>query len=291
MNKTYAITGAIGYVGKEVVEKLTAQGHRVRPVSRKAGVSIDDAAALTQAFSGVDGALLMIPFDMKAPDLHRREDEIGIALAEAVKNAGVRRVVFLSGTSVHLKERSGSALGASMMEERLDGLGIAELAHLRGCFFMENFFNMGIIAQAQTGTFATVFRPDIAMPMVAAKDVGEKAVELLTEEPFRQPRVREVLGARDYTMAEATGIIGAIIGEPELEYAQISYEDARRQMLGVGLSPSFVDAVTETARSFNQGIVWAREKRSPQNTTTSTLEQFAEEVFRKACDATVTGVR
>lgn len=186
-NRTYVVTGATGSVGKVVGEKLKAQGHQVRPVSRSAGVSFDDVAALTRAFSGVDGAFLMIPFDMKAPNLHKRENEIGMKLAEAVKTAGVRRVVFLSGTSAHLKEEAGSALGASMMEERLDGLGIAELVHLRGCFFMENHLNLGLIAQAQTGVYGTMFRPDVATPMIATKDVGEKAAELLTEEPFRQP--------------------------------------------------------------------------------------------------------
>ncbi|SRR5712692_9123063 len=288
--KIYVVAGATGYVGKVVVEKLKAQGHQVRPVSRSDGVSFDDITALTRAFSGVDGAFLMIPFDMKAPDLHKRENEIGMKLADAVKTAGVRRVVFLSGTSAHLKEGAGSALGASMMEERLDGLGIAELVHLRGCFFMENHLNLGLIAQAQTGVYGTMFRPDVAMPMIATKDVGEKAAELLTEEPFRQPRVRELLGPRDYTMAEATRILGSAIGKPELKYVQIPYEDAHRAMLGMGLSPSFADAVTETARSFNEGKVWAREKRSAQNTTETTLERFAQEVFRKAYETTTAGV-
>jgi uncharacterized protein YbjT (DUF2867 family) len=132
--------------------------------------------------------------------------------------------------------------------------------------------------------------PYIATPMVATKDIAEKAAEMLTEEPFRQPRVREVLGPRDCTMAEATRILDSAIGKPELKYVQIPYEDARGHMLGVGLSPSFVDAVTETARSFNEGIVWAREKRSAQNMTTTTLEQFAEGVFRKAYEATTTEV-
>jgi hypothetical protein len=78
----------------------------------------------------------------------------------------------------------------------------------------------------------------------------------------------------------ATRILGSAIGKPELKYVEIPYEDARRHMLGVRLSPSFVDAVTATARSFNEGIVWARERRSARNTTTTTLEQFAEEVLR-----------
>jgi uncharacterized protein YbjT (DUF2867 family) len=177
-----------------------------------------------------------------------------------------------------------------MMEQRLDGLEIAELVHLRGCWFMENFFNMGIVDQAKAGVFRTMFRGDIATPMVAAKDVGERAAELLTEEPFRQPRVREVLGARDYTMAEATRILGSAIGKPDLKYVQLSYQDARKHMLGVGLSPSFVDAVTPTARIFNRGALRGKEERSAQNTTSTTLEQFAEEVFRKAYEATITGV-
>ena len=63
--------------------------------------------------------------------------------------------------------------------------------------------------------------------MIAAKDVGGKAAELLTEEPFRQPRVRELLGPRDYTMAETTRILGSAIGKPDLRYVQFSYDDAR----------------------------------------------------------------
>jgi uncharacterized protein YbjT (DUF2867 family) len=226
--KTYVVVGSMGAVGAAVASRLEALGHRVRPVSRRAGVSIDDAAALKRACSGVDGAFLLIPFDMQAPDLHVREDEIGVKLAEAVKTAGVRRVVLLSGSTAHLRERSGSARGAAMMEERLDGLAIPELVHLRACWFMENFFNMGIVEQAPSGVFRTMFRGDIATPMVAARDVGERAAELLTEEPFRQPRVREVLGARDYTMVEAIRIIGSAIGQVALKYEQISYDKARQ---------------------------------------------------------------
>jgi hypothetical protein len=89
-------------------------------------------------------------------------------------------------------------------------------------------------------------------------------------------------------MAEASRILGSAIGKPELKYAQIPYEDARKNMLGLGLSPSFVDAVIETACRSNEGIVWAREKRSSQNTTTTTLEQFAEEALRNVHGATLT---
>jgi uncharacterized protein YbjT (DUF2867 family) len=285
-NKTYVVTGAAGAVGKVVAERLEAQGYQVRRVSRRDGVSFDDARTLMRAFSGVAGAFLMIPFDMQASDLHQREDEIGSKLAEAVKQAGVQRVVLLSGTSAHLKEEAGSGQGAAMMEERLAGLDIAELVSLRAAFFMENHFNFGLIEQARTGVYGTLFRPDIAMPMIAARDVGQTAAQWLVEEPFRQPRVRELLGAGDYTMIEATRILGSAIGKPALKYVHISYEEAYQAMLSRGLSPSFISAVIQTARSINTDTVWAREQRSAHNTTETTLEEFAQQVFRKVYQET-----
>src|SRR5262249_34847746 len=79
-----------------------------------------------------DGAFVMIPFDVKAHDLHERENEMGMKLADAVRVSGVARVVLLSGTGAHLGRNAGSGMGAAMMEARLNDLGIAELVCLRG---------------------------------------------------------------------------------------------------------------------------------------------------------------
>jgi uncharacterized protein YbjT (DUF2867 family) len=276
--EVYAVVGATGDVGKVVVERLMAAGHLVRPVSRSAGVSLDDRAALQRAFAGVDGAFLMIPFDVQAADLHERERDVGAKLADAVKGSAVRRVVLLSGLSAPLK--TGSSLGAALMEDRLDSLGIAELVHLRAGFFMENFRKgLAFVAQAATGCFSTPFRGDLPMPMIAARDVGARAAELLIEEPFRRLRVQELRGGGEYTMAEATAILGAAIGRQDLKYAQAPPEVARTGMLGAGMSPSFADAVLETARSFNQEEQWGLETRSAQSTTPTTLERWAKDVL------------
>lgn len=68
-------------------------------------------------------------------------------------------------------------------------------------------------------------------------------------------------------MTEATRILGTAIGNPNLRYAQITYQQARRSMIDDGLSGSFADAVFETARSFNDGITWATEPRSTHQTS------------------------
>lgn len=278
VKKTVVVVGASGGVGRTIVETLTAQGHVVRRVARSAGASFDDTSVLDAAFTGTDSAFLMIPFDMSASDLHRREAEIATRLTEAVTVAKVRRVICLSGTSARLGADAGSGRGAAMLEEQLNRRPVSELVHLRACFLMENFFQ-GIPQILDTGIFRWPFRQDIATPMMAKRDVGNVAAALLIEEPFGQPRVRELLGPRDYTMTEATGILASAVGRRDVRYARISYDEARAEMIRGGVSSSFADAVMETARSFNGGVTWAQEARSSQNTTPTTFEQWAEEVF------------
>ena len=267
----YAVVGASSDVGKAVVGRLLASGHRVRSVTRNAGVPLDDPSALARAFEGAAGTFVMIPFDQQADDLHAREREVGDRLALALRAAGVRRVVLLSGLNAHL--RRGTSLGAAWMEEHLE---VAEPVYLRAGWFMENFSRgLGFVAQASTGRFATPFRADRPMPMVSAGDVGRLAAELLLEEVRPTSKVRELHGGGDYTMAQATAILGRAIGKPTLEYLQVSAQDARDNMVASGMSRSFAEAVLETAQSFNAEEPWALEPRSLRSSSPTSLECWA----------------
>ncbi len=272
------MVGATGDVGTALVGRLAVAGHQVRSISRQAGISLDDEAALGQAFKGVDGAYLMIPFDLQAKDLHARERDFGAKLARAVKNGGVRRVVLLSGLNAHL--RKGSSLGAALMEDRLNELDIDEVAYLRAGFFMENFLRgMNFAAQAQTGIFRTPFRGDLPIPMVSAGDVAHKAADLLTATAAFPVGIQELHGGGDYSLAQATQILGATLGRHDVQYEQVPYQDAIGGMIAAGISPSVVQAVLETAKSFNAEETWALQPRSELTTTSTTLEKWATELL------------
>jgi len=276
--KIYAITGATSNVGQVICDRLERMGHIVRKVSRATGISLDDVDALTQAFDGADGVYVMIPFDKTAQDLHKREDEMGACIAEALKRASVRRVVLLSGANAHLKNH-GTSRGTGMMEDRLLAMDIPELVIARAGFFMENLTEgLGFAAQAKSGVFSSAFKADRPVPMISARDVGEAIAQMLTESPFTYPKIQELLGAKDYTMAGATQILAKALGRP-VQYVQTTYDQARAVMLSMGAPSSFIDAVNETARSFNDDEIWAKEPRSARNTTPTTLEKFAQELF------------
>lgn len=281
MGKTVTVTGATGHIGKALAARLKKEGHEVRKASRTLGVSDDDALALASAFFGADAAFVMIPPDFKAADLRARSADLGLKLAVAVKGSKVRRVVFLSSLNAHLKESTGPILGLHDMEERLGALDIPELVFLRPAFFMENLLG-GIEHLAREGRFGTALRADIAIPMIATADIAAMAAELLVEEPFAQPRVRELLGPAEYTMTRAAAILGEAIGKPGLKYEQLPYERTRRAMLRAGLTPGYADAMNELSRHMNETMITGTEPRSAVNTTATTLEAFARDVFAPA---------
>jgi uncharacterized protein YbjT (DUF2867 family) len=272
--RTYVVVGATGKTGREVERNLISHGHEVRAISRGRGVGVDDAAALERAFDHADGAFVLVPFDLASVDLHAREDAIAERFERAIRRSGVPRVVLLSGLNAHL--RRGTSLGAALMEERLRACSVPEPIVLRAGWFMENFTDgLGFRAQAEnTGVFRTPFTAHRPMPTVAARDVGQRAAELLTQ---RHPRlgVHELHGHADLTMTEATAILAEAAGLPGVGYEQLSYDAARTGMLASGMPPSFADAFVETARSFNDAQPWALAPRDDETTTPTSLRDWA----------------
>lgn len=275
--RTIVVVGATSEVGAVASAKLQQEGHVVRGVARSLGVALSGRDALNRAFAGADSAYLMIPFDVQAPDLRRFEREVGDRLVEAILTSGISRVVLLSGLNAHLK--MGTSLGAAEMEDRLEALGLDELVHLRAGFFNENFVKgMGFVEQSASGVFATPFRGDLPMPLIAARDIGERVADLLTTEDWPRDRFIELHGSGHYTLTKATEILGSAIGR-KIAYQTVPYKDARGGMIESGMSASFADALIETAMSFNNGERWALEAPSPRNTTPTTLERWTESVF------------
>lgn len=75
-------------------------------------------------------------------------------------------------------------------------------------------------------------------------------------------------------MTEATAVMAEATDRRGVRYEQVPLQDARAGMLAAGMSESFVDAVLETARSFNNGDPLGRQQRTVRNTTATTLEQW-----------------
>lgn len=295
MKAPFVICGATGNIGSRVAGTLLDAGEPVRAIGRKkvrlgelaakgaepwAG-DLGDAGFLAKAFAGARAAFVMIPPGYDAEDYRRYQNRIADALASALSAARVPRVVSLSSVGAHLSGGTGPILGLHDMERKLDGLQKVSVVHLRPGYFMENhLFSIPVIREH--GINGSPTRPDVPIPMIATRDIAEEAARLLPDETSTGRAVRYLLGPRALTMEEATRILGEAIGRPDLKYAQFPEEDARQAMIGMGMSSGAVEAMLEMERGFNAGAIVPTQGRSPENTTKTPLEEFAQAVFAPA---------
>lgn len=298
MSHLVTITGATGNIGQALAERLLQSGVKIRAVARNAGRlapltakgaepcvgDLENTAFLTEAFRGADAVFAMIPPHDNVPDLRADQRRIAACLAEALKAASVWRVLALSSAGASLPSGTGPIAGLHEFEAMLKSIPGLSVVALRPTFFMENHL-AAIPFINNTGINGSAARADVALAMIATRDIAAVAAEYLMAPTFDGYVVRELLGPRDYTHREATAILGAAIGKPDLAYVEFSYEDFRKGLLGAGFSASVADAYVEMYTAFNDGRIQGTMSRNTSTTTPTTLEEFAREVFAPAYQA------
>lgn len=292
------VMGASGHTGGRIAELLLDSGEKVRVLARSkeklqalaaggAEVQTGDAADvrfLATAFRGADGVFALSPPDPHSQDYRGLQDRMGEALVKALRQSGVRRVVFLSSVGADLPAGTGPIAGLHAQEERLRSLEGVDVLLLRPGYFFENFYEtLGLIKHQ--GINGGAIAPDLAIPMIATRDIADRAAEALRERRFQGVVERELLGPRDMTHAEATRILGARIGKPDLQYVQFPYADFVKALVQSGLSENAASLYSEMSRALNEGKVKSLEGRRPENTTKTRFEDFAlelEKAYRAA---------
>jgi uncharacterized protein YbjT (DUF2867 family) len=294
----YVVIGATGHTGSTVAEKLLAKGEKIRVVGRDerkleqfkqkgAEVFVGDAAdasAMERAFAGADAAYVMIPPNMAAPNVSAFQQRVTDALASALQKNGTKQAVVLSSVGADKPEKTGPVVGLHLLEEKLESIAGLNVLFLRAGYFMENILPQVGVIQA-FGSMAGPVRADLALPMIATRDIGAAAAEALVRRDIQGKQRRELLGARDVSYAQAAKVVGAAIGKPNLQYQQFGGAQLKPALMQMGMSANMVDLLLEMSDSLNSGYMRALEPRSAQNTTPTTLETFVADVFVPAVRA------
>jgi hypothetical protein len=143
---------------------------------------------------------------------------------------------------------------------------------------MENILpQVGVIQSF--GMVAGPLRPDLPVPMIATRDIGAVAADILLKLDFVGKEARELLGARDITYLEVTKIIGTGIGNQGLAYTQLAATQLKPALTQMGMSSNMADLLLEMSDALNSGYMKPRETRSSRNTTPTTIEAFITDTF------------
>jgi uncharacterized protein YbjT (DUF2867 family) len=288
----YVVLGASGNTGHVVAKTLLARQQKVRVVGRNAAHlqpfatqgadvfvgDVTDASALTKALQQADSAYVMMPPDPTSNDPRGYQERVTDSIAAAVKNAGVKNVVALSSIGADKTGGTGPVIGLHNFEQKLSQIDSANILFLRAAYFMENTLaQVGIIRMM--GSVAGPLRPDLNVPMIAARDIGAAIADALLHLAFQGKQTRELLGHRDLNHTEVAAIIGKTIGKPDLKYIQPSNDQIRLGMVQSGMSDQFARLLLEMAEALNSGYMRALEPRTASNTTPTSFETFVAERF------------
>jgi uncharacterized protein YbjT (DUF2867 family) len=250
-------------------------------VSRGAETAVADATdaeALTRALSGAEGVYALIPPHLTSENYRRFQDQVSDAMAAAIEAAGVKHIVTLSSVGADKPEKTGPVTGLHYMETRFADIPKVNVLHLRAGYFMENtLVQVGIIQGF--GMMAGPLRADLALAMIATKDIGAAAADALLQLNFSGKQTRELLGPREITYSEVARIVGTAIGRPALAYIQLPAEQVIMAMTQMGMSKNFATLICEMSDALNNGYMQPLEPRSKSNTTPTSFETFVQEVF------------
>jgi len=288
----YVVTGATGNTGNVVAKALLSRGEKVRVIGRTAerlkafgaegaepfAADLTDAAGVTKAFVGAKAVYVMIPPNLASSDLRSFQNRVTDAIAAALRSTGVTHAVTLSSIGADKPDKTGPVVGLNYLEQQLNCIDALNVLHLRAGYFMENTLaQIGIIQKM--GMAVGPLRPDLKLPMIATRDIGEAAADLLLSLDFHQKQTRELLGQRDISMSEVAQSIGGAIGKPDLRYIQAPDEQLRPALVQLGMSSNMADLILEMSAALNSGYMRALEQRSAKNTTPTSYETFVREEF------------
>lgn len=187
-NSTILAVGAAGKFASLVVPELAKRGAKVRGLVRDAKQSeevrkhgaaevavgdLGDRASVDAALNGVDSVFYIAPTYL--PD----EAEVGKAMVEAAKQAGVRRFVFSSLIHPILSALPGHIAKAPVEEAIL--ASDMEFTFLHPTTFFQNIAGVWPTV-VKTGVFTEPWSPDILFSRVDYRDVAEVAAIALLEE-------------------------------------------------------------------------------------------------------------
>ncbi len=200
------VLGGTGKTGRRVAQRLEGRGLAVRIGSRSAEPRFDwnDAATWTSVVQGVGAVYITYHPDLAVPGAV----EAVRSFAKAALDAGVRRMVLLSGRGEEEAQRAEQAL------QDTD----ADWTIVRASWFSQNFSESFLLDAVLSGEVALP-AGKTKEPFIDADDIADVVVEALTD-ASHIGRLYEVTGPRLLTFADAIGEIAEASGR-RIRYKEI----------------------------------------------------------------------
>lgn len=262
------ITGVTGNIGSAVLDNFGTTDLDLRALvhdeskartMRDGGVEAIvgdflEPESLAPALEGVGAVLLITP-------IHPEQVAQATNVIEAAMDSGNDpRIVRLSVAQASHEAPTKNSRQHAQIEEELISSGLPYTI-LRPTTFMQN----SLATARRISSEGRIYQPfkDGKLGMIDARDIGEVAVKVLTEEGH-EGKTYTLTGPAAISFHDIAEMLSEVLRK-KVEYVPISLEEAKETMLGMGLSEWKAEVLIEYARAHSQGY---------SNFTTEDVEQL-----------------
>jgi uncharacterized protein YbjT (DUF2867 family) len=248
------VTGA-GVTGGEVLRHLITANMTTRALVRrreraepyaKIGAEVvegefSDPEAWRRA---LDGITMVFSIVVAHPDAETWND----ILLKSAQEAGVKRIVRLSGTSVSPTSQAAFHRQMGRCDETLKASG------LNYTILQPNVFYQNMMRMARPIREHGVFRSavgDARISMIDVRDIADVAVKTMTEDGHAGA-VYVLTGPESLTYSDVARLLSEAVGKP-IRYEPLAAEDALNIMVNLGMPEPIARSAVEIHLSFSNG--------------------------------------
>jgi uncharacterized protein YbjT (DUF2867 family) len=258
------LTGSLGHIGKPLTQKLVEKGHSVTVISsnpaKKADIeasgaqaaigSVGDVNFLTDAFTASDAVYCMVPPDFGQADQVLYYQNLGNTYANAIRKAGVKRIVHLSSYGAHLSSGTGFITGSYQVEQLLNAIANVHVTHVRPTFFYYNLLHF--VEMIKTAHFiGAVYGGTDKLSMVSPTDIAVVIAEEL--QIGEGANLVRYVASDDRTCNEIASVLGKAIGMPNLKWLVLSKENVLQALKEAGMPSNAADNLVELGEAIHSG--------------------------------------
>lgn len=289
------LAGSLGHITRPLAMGLIKEGQQVTIISSSperqkeiealgavaAIGDINDAAFLSNAFSGAEVVYCMVPY----PDTKKTFQEVKLTytgIAENYKTAvlqtGVKKMVILSSVGAHMASGNGLLEYAYAIEQAYSMLPEdISIKYMRPVSFYYNLLSFipGIKSQ---GVIATSYGGDTKKPWVSPIDIATTTAAAILS-PF-EGRTFQYIASEMLSCNEIAALIGTAIGKPELQWITVPDETVLNTFIKLGMEPSTAQAFTDMNIGIQNGSIYADYYKHPPELGQVKMADYVKEFAR-----------
>lgn len=287
------ITTPTGSIGHQALAHVIEAGERVRVIARDpsrlpGGVrdrvevvkgSTKDPAVVSEALTGADGVLWVLPPDPSAPSLHSHVMDFTRPLCDAVAEHGVPRVVAVSSLGRGAARNAGQISAVFAMDHLVESTGV----HYRSLAmpgFMENMLRQVHPITAQ-GVFYGTLPADRKAPTVATRDIAAAAARLLTDRGWTGQQQVPLPGPEDLSPDDQARVMSEVLGRT-VSYRRVPDEALTSDLVSRGMSAAWAQGLVAMSAAVDAGIYDAEPFPDRAAATPTTFRQWCRDTLLPA---------